>query len=94
MKSFNISRQKGLNRKELFSPLDHSSGRVKSGRAGKYWAIDLVLLPVAIAETRVFARDFENVMWAFMQNICFRNALWGNFTSRHDSSLQMTIKGQ
>ena len=94
MKSFNISRRKGLNRKELYTPLVLFSGGGKSGRTGKYWAIDLVLLLVAIAKTRVFARNFENVMRALMQNICFRNASWRDFTSRHDSSLQMTIKSQ
>ena len=51
MKSFNISTQKGLNRKELYSPLVLFSGGGKLGRAGKYWAIDLVLLLVAIAKT-------------------------------------------
>ena len=51
-----MSRRKGLNRKELYSPLDLFSGGGKLGRAGKYWAIDLILLPVAMAETCICSR--------------------------------------
>lgn len=70
IKQFNISKEqnktiqrietKRVKSKELYSPFDLFSGGGKSGRAEKYWAIDRVLLPVAIAwNTFICSRFWE-----------------------------------